>query len=189
MHEMKIQAGPDGLKAGQELTFFYPSTEWNMAQGFDCFCGSRNCCGYISGAKNMSSEQLRGKKLNLHIERLLEEQLAAGERESSPTDQAIAILKEAKLNVFRLSEAELISGFDGMLETLRIIKQLDDTIKLTIGIAEESKEKEQLLNEELEQLRAAMNKLRTAGGSKSGAVRQNGVGNRELSGEMGGDTK
>jgi hypothetical protein len=33
---MSIIAGPKGLKKNQELTFFYPSTEWDMAQGFSC---------------------------------------------------------------------------------------------------------------------------------------------------------
>ena len=55
-----IFAGPKGLKPGDELTFFYPSTEWDMAQGFDCFCGAKTCRGFISGAKNMKKEQLDG---------------------------------------------------------------------------------------------------------------------------------
>ncbi|KAG2171683.1 hypothetical protein INT43_008063, partial [Umbelopsis isabellina] len=28
------------LAPGAEITFFYPSTEWDMAQPFDCWCGS-----------------------------------------------------------------------------------------------------------------------------------------------------
>jgi hypothetical protein len=58
MSSLNIIAGGKGLKAGQELTFFYPSTEWDMDQGFDCFCGSENCLGYIGGAKNMTPAQL-----------------------------------------------------------------------------------------------------------------------------------
>jgi hypothetical protein len=58
MSSMNVIAGGRGLKAGEELTFFYPSTEWNMNQGFDCFCGSKRCLGYIGGAKYMSSGQL-----------------------------------------------------------------------------------------------------------------------------------
>lgn len=27
------------IKAGEPLTFFYPSTEWDMDRGFDCACG------------------------------------------------------------------------------------------------------------------------------------------------------
>lgn len=35
-----VLAGPRGLAEGQDITFFYPSTEWDMAQGFDCACGA-----------------------------------------------------------------------------------------------------------------------------------------------------
>lgn len=36
----EVRAGPAGLKQGQDITFFYPSTEWDMAQGFECTCGA-----------------------------------------------------------------------------------------------------------------------------------------------------
>ena len=36
---------------GDELTFFYPSTEWMMHQPFDCFCKSHQCLGRIRGAR------------------------------------------------------------------------------------------------------------------------------------------
>lgn len=75
---MAITAGAKGLAVGQELTFFYPSTEWDMAQGFDCFCGAKTCRGFISGAKNMSKKQLEGMWLNAHIRELLEEKEKAG---------------------------------------------------------------------------------------------------------------
>lgn len=29
------------IKAGEEFTFFYPSTEWEMDQPFECQCGSK----------------------------------------------------------------------------------------------------------------------------------------------------
>ncbi|KAK5467493.1 hypothetical protein LTS15_000466 [Exophiala xenobiotica] len=59
-----------GVKAGDELTFFYPSTEWEMEQPFQCGCGTASCKGLISGAKDMTPEQLRGYFLNAHIEDL-----------------------------------------------------------------------------------------------------------------------
>lgn len=68
-----VIAGPNGLQIGQELTFFYPSTEWDMAQRFDCFCNSISCKGLISGAKYMRKEQLEGMYLNPHIRELLDE--------------------------------------------------------------------------------------------------------------------
>jgi len=61
------------LKTGDSLTFFYPSTEWDMAQTFECACGSQKCLGMISGARNMKSDDLRRYWLNPYIEELLQE--------------------------------------------------------------------------------------------------------------------
>ncbi|KAH8601047.1 hypothetical protein B0O99DRAFT_610180 [Bisporella sp. PMI_857] len=52
--KMQIIVGPRGLKAGDELTFFYPSTEWAMAQGFACICAAPSCRGFIAGAKSLA---------------------------------------------------------------------------------------------------------------------------------------
>ncbi|KAI1343926.1 hypothetical protein F5Y15DRAFT_181930 [Xylariaceae sp. FL0016] len=84
----QILAGPSGLRAGQELTFFYPSTEWSMAQPFDCLCGAPSCRGRISGANDMTPAQLSGLWLNGHIRALLEEQThGGGGGSSSPDDE------------------------------------------------------------------------------------------------------
>lgn len=40
----------------EEMTFFYPSTEWKMTQSFDCYCGSPKCIGKIRGASFLSPE-------------------------------------------------------------------------------------------------------------------------------------
>ncbi|KAJ5666628.1 hypothetical protein N7462_011037 [Penicillium macrosclerotiorum] len=61
------------LRAGDALTFFYPSTEWEMDQAFQCNCGARECRGWISGAKTMSTQELEGYWLNSHIAELLNE--------------------------------------------------------------------------------------------------------------------
>jgi hypothetical protein len=37
-----------------EMTFFYPSTEWKMTQRFACYCGSPQCLGEIKGAAYLS---------------------------------------------------------------------------------------------------------------------------------------
>jgi hypothetical protein len=73
MAAMSILAGPSGLQPGDELTFFYPSTEWSMGQAFDCFCGTKSCRGRISGAKHMSPKQLEGIWLNAFIRDLIAE--------------------------------------------------------------------------------------------------------------------
>jgi len=44
------------LKREDEMTFFYPSTEWKMKQSFRCYCGSVDCIGEIKGAFFLSKE-------------------------------------------------------------------------------------------------------------------------------------
>lgn len=59
------------IEAGAELTFFYPSTEWEMAKPFECRCGSINCLNYISGSVQTPTNILGRYKLNQHIKSLL----------------------------------------------------------------------------------------------------------------------
>ncbi|KAB8242433.1 hypothetical protein BDV35DRAFT_366204 [Aspergillus flavus] len=49
------------LTVGDELTFFYPSTEWTMVQPFQCGCGAglRRCLGRVAGASQIDSLGLR----------------------------------------------------------------------------------------------------------------------------------
>lgn len=73
MSRMELRTtGP--LKEGDELTFFYPSTEWDMAQPFQCNCGERSCKGYIAGAKQMGREALQGYWLNPWIAEEIQKQ-------------------------------------------------------------------------------------------------------------------
>lgn len=44
------------LKRNEEMTFFYPSTEWKMKQTFQCYCGYKYCIGEIKGASYLSKE-------------------------------------------------------------------------------------------------------------------------------------
>ena len=75
MSAMEVRvAGERALNKGDMLTFFYPSTEWEMAQEFDCSCGSERCLGRIKGAKHMKKENLRRYWLNEHIEQLLQKE-------------------------------------------------------------------------------------------------------------------
>lgn len=41
------------IPEGTELTFFYPSSEWDMDRPFQCLCGCSNCIGVIRGAKHL----------------------------------------------------------------------------------------------------------------------------------------
>jgi hypothetical protein len=71
-HAMKIVALKQ-IAEGDEMTFFYPSTEWSMAQPFTCFCGSDNCLGEISGAAHIRPEILGNYKLTRFIQQQLHE--------------------------------------------------------------------------------------------------------------------
>ncbi len=42
------------IEVGDEITFFYPSTEWDMQQPFVCNCKAKNCLGMIRGAKYLT---------------------------------------------------------------------------------------------------------------------------------------
>ncbi|CAK9780865.1 unnamed protein product [Cutaneotrichosporon oleaginosum] len=74
----EVLAGPRGLAEGQDITFFYPSTEWDMAQGFDCSCGAKTCLGRVYGAAHLTLEELEARGLvNEHIRAAKAEQAAA----------------------------------------------------------------------------------------------------------------
>lgn len=61
------------IPAGEELRFFYPSTEWEMSQPFRCSCGAEECLGWVDGAKNTPTKVLKKYWLAEHIESLLAE--------------------------------------------------------------------------------------------------------------------
>lgn len=66
----QIQALKD-IAAGEELTFFYPSTEWQMTQPFRCHCGSETCLEVIQGASYLSEDILLRYNVNAHIRELV----------------------------------------------------------------------------------------------------------------------
>jgi hypothetical protein len=47
------------IEIGEEVTFFYPSTEWSMSQAFECLCKSENCIKKIQGASFLSCLEKR----------------------------------------------------------------------------------------------------------------------------------
>jgi hypothetical protein len=59
------------IKPGDEFTFFYPSTEWDMAQPFECLCGSEKCLKNISGAVAMPEDILGNYRLTSFIQQQL----------------------------------------------------------------------------------------------------------------------
>jgi len=58
------------IAAGEELTFFYPSTEWDMKHPFVCLCGWPECIGTVAGAKYIPRDVLDRYFVNAHIRQL-----------------------------------------------------------------------------------------------------------------------
>src|SRR5687768_18565815 len=55
------------IEKGEELSFFYPSTEWEMAAPFICLCGAVNCIHVVAGARFLPLSTLENHYLNPHI--------------------------------------------------------------------------------------------------------------------------
>jgi hypothetical protein len=51
------------LQPGDELTFFYPSTEWDMSQPFVCNCQEKDCLQLINGASHLDKSTLKKYRL------------------------------------------------------------------------------------------------------------------------------
>ena len=64
------------LQPGDEFTFFYPSTEWEMAQPFVCNCGHEGCLQLINGASHLSVETLSKYKLTDFIRQQVRQKLS-----------------------------------------------------------------------------------------------------------------
>ncbi|PKY03228.1 galactose-proton symport [Aspergillus campestris IBT 28561] len=73
------------LNKGDALTFFYPSSEWEMDQPFQCSCGAGEgvCRGWIAGAGQMGQDAIKGYWLNPHIEEMVAERWGGAQASSS----------------------------------------------------------------------------------------------------------
>lgn len=67
------------IESGEEITFFYPSTEWSMDNAFDCLCGSQKCLKRIFGAAYLPSQILMNYKLSNFIQNKI-----TGDKPSNP---------------------------------------------------------------------------------------------------------
>ncbi len=47
------------IAVNEELTFNYLTTEWKMAQPFNCLCQTKNCLGFIGGYSLLSSSEAK----------------------------------------------------------------------------------------------------------------------------------
>ena len=86
------------IHVGDPVCFFYPSTEWDMEQPFDCICGTRvtpaqslshrlpgtqACLKTIKGARYLSREELgRRNFINQHIWTMAQERDDKGRNSS-----------------------------------------------------------------------------------------------------------
>jgi hypothetical protein len=61
------------IAVGEEITFFYPSSEWDMAQSFSCRCGSEQCLGEIKGAAHLPADVLIRYHLTDYINRKIQQ--------------------------------------------------------------------------------------------------------------------
>jgi hypothetical protein len=63
------------IEPGEELSFFYPSTEWEMDAPFICLCGASNCIHVVAGARFLPLSTLESHYLNRHIREMMIELL------------------------------------------------------------------------------------------------------------------
>lgn len=61
------------IEAGDQLTFDYTTTEADMAEPFDCRCGSGSCIGRVRGFAHLSDElkRQRAGRVAPHLRALL----------------------------------------------------------------------------------------------------------------------
>ena len=71
---MEIIALKD-IEVNEEFSFFYPSTELDMAQPFICYCGSKDCLQNIKGAKFIAGDILKRYRLTDFIQQQLQNKL------------------------------------------------------------------------------------------------------------------
>jgi hypothetical protein len=68
------------IHPGDEILYFYPSTEVSMAQPFACGCGSPDCLRVIRGAEHLDASVLERYFLADHVQSMLADRVGiAGE--------------------------------------------------------------------------------------------------------------
>lgn len=97
MTRFEVRVAERPLAVGDELTFFYPSTEWTMVQPFQCQCdaGPNRCLGLISGSRDIEPAVLRRYWLNDHVRAPLDEKARLEKRNSLDQDSQPALAQES----------------------------------------------------------------------------------------------
>lgn len=73
--ERLVMVARRDIEKGEELFFFYPSTEWEMDAPFICLCGASNCIHVVAGARFLPLSTLENHFLNKHIREMMVELL------------------------------------------------------------------------------------------------------------------
>lgn len=151
-----------------------------MAQPFDCLCGKETCRGRISGARDMTAEQLQGMLLNKHMYELLEEKKASekdADEDDIPVDKESLeqIAQELREATERMEKATAAAN--------RALKALQRQGAVQTTAHANGAKKVHGANG----VHVANGANNTSNGEVAGAMRR-GPTSRELSGEMGGDT-
>jgi hypothetical protein len=71
--EKMIMIARRDIAKGEELSFFYPSTEWEMNAPFICLCGAANCIHVVAGARFLPLSTLENHYLSPHIREMISE--------------------------------------------------------------------------------------------------------------------
>lgn len=59
------------IAENEEISFFYPATEWSMAQPFKCFCNTSSCLGMIQGAAHLDKKVIINYRFSEYIQKKL----------------------------------------------------------------------------------------------------------------------
>jgi hypothetical protein len=73
--ENMLMIANSNIEKGEELSYFYPSTEWEMNAPFICLCGSANCIHVVKGARFLPHSILMNYYFNKHIREMITELL------------------------------------------------------------------------------------------------------------------
>jgi hypothetical protein len=73
--ERMVMIARRDIEKGEELSFFYPSTEWEMQAPFICLCGATNCIHVVAGARFLPLSTLEMQYLSPHIRKMMVELL------------------------------------------------------------------------------------------------------------------
>ena len=69
--EKMVMIARRDIAKDEELSFFYPSTEWEMDAPFICLCGASNCIHVVAGARFLPLSTLEQHYLNRHIREMM----------------------------------------------------------------------------------------------------------------------